>query len=584
MSPRWSDSLTACHDITNAAGKLQTQRRHGWRKDCNAQGFGDSTLRSTDVAVSGCKGGEALGSWRASQEKDSLSSVKESWSGCIGGQASWSGDDGCGSKARCADGSCGKDNLRGDAFVAMLHGTDPHWLVCALLLGYDLQRLCPSRERILLIDKASPWSEGDAAQALACFWSLKRDVFKCMPKATKTQRHNLVFNKIRVLSLDVCRTVFLDLDILVRSSKIEELFDVPAPAGKLHGAAYLENAMTHGDIIDKSAFECDPEWWPWSDFCINTGVLRLDPPQLPRDRKRICDELLEKAAKIPESQATYLPEQYFLVQELKGPWRHVGNKYNWEVGPSSVIDGRSVYHCSKSCGEWADCDISDVVIFHFSGNDVEPYNYLDLQPADALVALQERFRWRDGRDAVATAVIEWCQALRTLWKLSGRTAALENVHKVLDKRLQEGELAASARRDYYRSPCNHCLQWSAECFDYWWSAGRLCADCILLSQCSWMEKPGCLQEFEGEWVDAWTEDAGHLAFVSVVQTAGREERLQVQYRMWSGSMSLAHDGRIVIEWDPDEHGCDCFSTEGCLEGHVIRWDSGACWAHIFSTW
>ena len=72
---------------------------------------------------------------------------------------------------------------------------------------------------------------------------MKRDVFKCMPKATKTQRHNLVFNKIRVLSLDVRRTVFLDLDILVRSSKIEELFDVPAPAGKLHSAAYLENAI-----------------------------------------------------------------------------------------------------------------------------------------------------------------------------------------------------------------------------------------------------------------------------------------------------------------------------------------------------
>merc|ERR1712129_543452 len=153
---------------------------------------------------------------------------------------------------------------------------------------------------------------------------------------------------------------------------------------------------------------------------------------------------------------------------LKRPPR---SQSNWEVGTSSVIDGRSVYHCNKSCGEWADCDLCDVVIFHFSGNDVEPYNYLDLQPADALVALHERFRWRDVRDAVATAVIEWCQALRTLWKLSGRTAALESVHKVLDKSMREAELAAPVRRHYYRKLCDHCLQWTSECFD-WWSAGR----------------------------------------------------------------------------------------------------------------
>jgi hypothetical protein len=295
----------------------------------------------------------------------------------------------------------------GDAFVAMLHGNDPHWLVCALLLGFDLQRLCPGRQRILLIDKACPWSKGEASQALSCFWSLQREAFKCLPKATKTQRHNRVFNKLRVLNLDVRRALFLDLDILVRSSRIEELFDVPAPAGMLHGAVWLETTLTHGEVISPATFQSKSvASCPWPDFCINAGVLRLDPPISPRERGRICEKLLSKAASIPKSHATWLPEQYFLVQELKGPWRHVGNKYNWEVGPATVIDRWQVYH-PVSC-EWSNVAVDDVVIFHFSGNDVEPYNYMDLQAAEAEDALQERFRWRDGHLAMARdASLQW---------------------------------------------------------------------------------------------------------------------------------------------------------------------------------
>jgi hypothetical protein len=460
------------------------------------------------------------------------------------------------------------DDKSRDAFVSMLHGTDPHWLVCALLLGSRLQQLCScGRQRILLI-----WSQGKEADALACFWCLKPESFLRLPKATRARRHELAFNKILVLGLDVRRALYLDLDILVRSHEIDTLFDIAGPAGMLHGVATWQ-PKEHGEEVAPDTFQSDIGQWPRS--CVNAGVLRLDPPESPEERRRLCEDLWKKASGISEAQATHLPEQYFIVRELEGPWRHIGTRFNWEVGPYIEFkNDRVIVHSS---GEWAEVNLEEVVLFHFSGTMCQPQLYFHLEGEDLIASLQERFRWRDCGTHVSTAITEWCQALR---KFQEESKNLLCVHEVLEKALEEVDESGRWERQLWWEVCDECQCWAVECFK-WFSYGRLCPECILANHCIWTDLPKHFHELVGKWLDiGWNRSAFVVITISSA-VIEHGSQLEVDYEKSKGRLIYEDSGRMQLIW----FATDCWSgwtIDGFLYGHLISWSNGSWWAHIMS--
>lgn len=158
------------------------------------------------------------------------------------------------------------------AFVALLYGTKPQFLVCAFVLGRCLQRHYLGKNKtncVLLITIDSTFAERGVVKALGCFWKVRLVPPICMAEATNTKRHELAFTKLHMFCVNAARVLFLDLDILVRTGRIAELFKMPAPAGMYHGRLPIGvSNLTHGQVIDQGAFD--------AGACVNAGVMRID--------------------------------------------------------------------------------------------------------------------------------------------------------------------------------------------------------------------------------------------------------------------------------------------------------------------
>ena len=322
----------------------------------------------------------------------------------------------------------------GNTFVSLLWWSAPEFLLCALLLGESLQRLCGDvSSRSLLIAEDSEFATGSALVALSCFWNVRLVAPISKPDATSSKRHDLVFTKLHAFAIGAAKVILLDLDLLIRSRRIIELFDIAAPAGMYHGdpalACHCEAAVCtcirHGELISQDAFNAEPR-----RACVNSGVLRLDPAESESERQCQLQSLLDGTSGI--SGPTALPEQYFLARELQG-WRHISSRFNWEVGPECDITRDGVFLDDTS--EWSTVKTSDIVTYHFSGRSALPWEYLD----NPRKALQEYLRWRYGfrdlRDRVYYAISEWCDAVgdreRRLSILFDRIAILAGTHSML---------------------------------------------------------------------------------------------------------------------------------------------------------
>ena len=477
----------------------------------------------------------------------------------------------------------------GDAFVSLLYGDDPKWLLYALVLGRRLQQLCPEKECVLLLDKNCKWAESQASKALLRFWTLMPVELDRIPNATKTVRHVCAFTKLRALEVNANRVLFLDLDLIVRSSRIQELFDVPAPAGMLHGdAQWTTFHPGHGEIIPDEAFN--------TGCCINAGVLRLDPPVSPLGRSMLVSRLLKKAREIPETQATHLPEQYFLVKELAGPWSHLSAEWNWEVGPEVEMKGDLARIHTK--GEWAAVEHKDAIVFHFSGCDSEPCYYIDLKEEQIEQELRHRFNWRDPRSRISVAIVEWVRAVKDLLSESAIMAVpvasnqdqrsrWHAVHEQLRVQVENLRESCQSHRCRKSGRCENqwsenswCQKWTAEvCHTSKW--GWMCSSCVLLYQCMSLETPSFDKGPEpliGRWLDITESSTADGEEVAVVRLTG--DVLRVEYDQWVGEMLREDEWRVAIKWESEDD--QQWTTDGWLEGHVITWHNSSRWAHVIN--
>ena len=282
------------------------------------------------------------------------------------------------------------------AFVALLYGDQPEFLVGARLLGHCLRHWCPNiRTRILLLARDSSFVNKKTLRGLKHFWKVRIVTPIVMPNATRTRRHAFAFTKLHALSVDARRVLFLDLDVLVRSRMVAELFDINAPAGLYHGRDDSACDLHHGNIINS---EC------LTGACVNTGILRVDPADTRKKRNEMIKDLKERAGRITKTQATFLPENYFLTEALPGPWRHISPEWNWEVGPEIEIAPHHVR--VHTVGEWAEIDPTDIVVFHFFGIRCKPWSYIDLSTDEVEQCLRQRFGWQDTHGRIAQVVSE----------------------------------------------------------------------------------------------------------------------------------------------------------------------------------
>ena len=176
-------------------------------------------------------------------------------------------------------------------FASLLHGNKDEYFVYACVLG---RRLCESSDgsdRVLLCGPGCCEEYSKRVALREAGWNrlLAVDVIAA-PHLDKTasQRHLLVFTKLRALELPYARVVFLDLDILPRDGcDLSELFTVDAPAGKYHNSSYYASDIDHGDLIPWESQEV-------GNWCINAGVMRLDPERALWQRVSQVQSMIEE--------------------------------------------------------------------------------------------------------------------------------------------------------------------------------------------------------------------------------------------------------------------------------------------------
>mmetsp|Transcript_100640 Transcript_100640/g.217276 ORF Transcript_100640/g.217276 Transcript_100640/m.217276 type:complete len:470 (+) Transcript_100640:78-1487(+) len=408
------------------------------------------------------------------------------------------------------------------AYCCLLHGSHDHFFLYAVVLGQRLRKLCPGSDFVLLC--AGRWWRDHATRGVLqrVFSHVQHVPLIHAPEATWALRHEYVFSKIQALRLPYRQLVFLDIDLVLRGD-LSPLFEVPAPAGLYHGDYAEGRDPVHGQLIVKD------EHRPW---CVNAGVLRLDP--LPSHEER-CEDVNAMLAEIQGiTFKTSLPEQYYLVERLKG-WRHLCSDWNMEVGTLFADPGftwpreaaRSKARAAR--GQlWANQSLDEVRVFHFSGTRLQPWWYIDLSPQEAYDDAATQWNHRDPRRLVATALFEWRLALQEVEGCAASWAPEESeaFAAVVDR--LRWRAADSRRRAVWPCPnavkseahgrelCEGCKQWHPEDAGRWllgWEGWWLCSDCIVgyIFSDKEPESPSCVEcgrrDGGGAW--HWSEGRPH---------------------------------------------------------------------------
>jgi hypothetical protein len=188
--------------------------------------------------------------------------------------------------------------------------------------------------RVLLVgwalpDYRAPLLEGDFARCLKIFWQVRPVDLIDAAAANKSscKRHRYVFTKLRALEVPYEKLLLFDLDVILRKDP-RPLFGVPAPAGMHHGDWVSRKPSTHGNLIKAPAL---------ISGCVNAGLLRLDTLGEKRARTQLLEEMTKEVASLTATDASYLPEQYYLVRKLSA-WRHLDVSWNCDVSPEVYVE------------------------------------------------------------------------------------------------------------------------------------------------------------------------------------------------------------------------------------------------------
>ena len=301
------------------------------------------------------------------------------------------------------------------AYVSLLHGHDDVWFLYAMMLGKKLQHLsgdsCHAPDRVLMI--SHHWvKDSERCDLLLQVWTWIKPVQLIHAShATKSRRHEAVFTKLHALTLPYERILFLDLDT-IPLRKLDKLFEVSAPAGVLHDAHIgpIEDGMPISRPNDNS-------------WCVNAGVLRLDPLPDATERVNLLHTWVEMIGNIKE--AHYLPEQYFISRHFEG-WQHLQPKWNFEIGAPLELPRyittvarmkQEMQEKSLLYHQWHRQNIAEMNVLHFSGEGVQPWRYAACSPCEAYRLARDHWWYRDPKRIIATALYEWVLVLSEL-KLS----------------------------------------------------------------------------------------------------------------------------------------------------------------------
>lgn len=329
------------------------------------------------------------------------------------------------------------------AYVALLHGQRQEFLLYALLLGYRLECLDSSTPRVLLVGRALPdygalFLEPHFERCLKIFWQVRPVdlIDAAAADKSKSKRHRYVFTKLRALEVPYKKLLYFDLDVFVRKDP-SSLFEIQAPAGMYHGDWVSRESSTHGNLIAKAALKSG---------CVNAGLLRLDTLDNHSARSQQLKEMMQEVDCLTDTDASYLPEQYYLVHKLSA-WRHLDVSWNYEVNPevyveceANSIESSSVVDVQMPSDWWKlgnnENDLVKCVkMFHFSGTHLQPWWYLHLDVIDVEAILRSHFQARDSRGMVALAVSEWLRGIKDLLiclVMKGAVAELQTVEKLID--------------------------------------------------------------------------------------------------------------------------------------------------------
>ena len=314
------------------------------------------------------------------------------------------------------------------AFTALLHGDADEYFIYALVLAGQLRRYSHNADRVLLLGPGVFRESLESRKALILAgWTHLLSVEAIhTPHLDKTgsKRHRYVFTKLHALELPYKHIVFLDLDLLPRNdTDLTSLFDVKAPAGKYHG--YTAVGLEHAKLVpqeDRNGF-----------WCINAGVLRLDPKTTAEDRRFDLSVILMDLMRNDKLEPTYLPEQYYLAQRLHG-WHHICRSYNHEVGLEGMPSDSAVRPPDQLC------DIPSKV-WHYSGKcGMQPWMFLDFHETSEIKEwLGKHYYSLDSGGIVAISFSEWFAALQVLRKEPHGIAGIRNVIESLDRLAERSE-------------------------------------------------------------------------------------------------------------------------------------------------
>lgn len=397
--------------------------------------------------------------------------------------------------------------------AALLHGNAHEFFAFALVLGRQLREGSPGPDRVLL---CGPGHFGEQAATRAALrragWTHLlpvRPIEAAHLDKTKLKRHALVFTKLRALELPYARVLLLDLDLLPRQGvNLSHLLEVPAPAAKYHCGAYSGPEVSHGDVIPDS-MRVGFNWSP------NAGVMRLDPLSTRSDR---CYQVRRMICEVARREtATFLPEQYYLAEKLKG-WRHIDQVWNWEVWPEwedpirthPVPEARReamrqgwakdyLRPPSVAGQQQADADVevkpedyqkvfAKARVWHFSGQgETAPWTFMDLPNAEATRREALRlFAARDPGGVVAVALGEWREALDALLRDEDEALhrPLKETTTVLEGRAQKerwaGWLCESCNESRWHTREIQDVPWHGKyCSVAWQNYRWLCAECVV---------------------------------------------------------------------------------------------------------
>ena len=367
------------------------------------------------------------------------------------------------------------------AFCSLLYGDADEFFLLAIALGQRLKKLSQDIDRVLLCAGTS-WEQIHRRHALMQVYSKVRHVDLIDARhATNAHRHAYVFTKLEALRLPYERVLFLDLDLLPREN-LSPLFDLPAPAALCH--SLIADELTHGELIcEASGLE---EWW-----CVNAGVMRLDPKPTEYERRAEVEELMVDVSGI--DYASMLPEQYFIAKRFEG-WRHIGPCWNMEVGLQFDDPGKTwpwqaarIESTAKRGTAWTNIELDCIKVFHFSGRQFLPFWWLHREPHDAFGELSAYYVHRDPRNLVATAVSEWLFAVEEL--RSASTGWPEDAQQALNTTLDWHRYVAARYASKIRQRqhsdyrvCFKCKWFFSNDEGRWledWEGWWLCKDCVV---------------------------------------------------------------------------------------------------------